>query len=279
MAAIPGLQILLPDPPPTPHTRAPSHPSRPEPPGSAPAEDPGPAPPLGKVTETRASVSQPARETKFLVAELVPGPWRDHDAVSPPPARAPTRPTAALGAPLLGHLLVPRPGESRESHPCRSPSRPASAARRTPHPARSSRDRRRTAAAPPCRPRSPLRPSCCARARPRRVGGAGRTQQRPCQRRDRETRSPGGRARWALAREPIEAAGRGLWRCTALRGGRARASQVKQSTEGAVLDPQTRTACGRRLGRQPCRVWGRSGRLGHPPEPSPPRFPASHRFP
>lgn len=255
MAAIPRLQILLPDPPPpqTP-TPAPSHPSRSEPPGSAPAEDPGPAPLVGKVTETRASVSQPERETKFLVAELVPGPWRVlHDAVSPPPARAPTRPTAALGAPLLGHLLVPRPGESRQSHPCRSPSRPASAARRTPYPAKSSRDRRRRAAAPPCRPRSPLRPSRCARARGR-CGWAGRTQQRPCQRPDRETRSPGGRARWASAREPIEAAGRGLWRGTALRDGRARASQVKQSTEGAALDAQTRTAGGRRLGRQPCRV-------------------------
>lgn len=107
----------------------------------------------------------------------MPGPWRDLNdagAVSPPSAHAPTRPTAALGAPLLGHLLVPRSGESRESHPCRSPSRPAFAARWTPNPARSSKGRPRRVAAPPCRPQSPLRPGCCAHARPRRVGGAGR---------------------------------------------------------------------------------------------------------
>lgn len=154
VAAVPRLQILLSDTPPIhPHTPTPNRPRGPEPPRGAPAEGPGPAPPLGKVTETRLSASQPRPETKFLVAGLVPGPWRvlsDAGAVSPPSAHTPITPTAALRAPLLSHLLVQRPGESRESHPCRSPSRPASAARQTLHPARSSTGRRHKDAAPPC---------------------------------------------------------------------------------------------------------------------------------
>ena len=44
----------------------------------------------------------------------------------------------------------------------------------------------------------------------------------------------GGRPSWALARESMEAAGRGLWRTSALRGGRARASQAKRSAEAAA---------------------------------------------
>ena len=54
--------------------RPPRHPRGPESLGGAPAET-GSAPPLGKVNKTRASVSQPAHETKFLVAEPLPGAW------------------------------------------------------------------------------------------------------------------------------------------------------------------------------------------------------------